>query len=580
MRLLCCFLFMVIIAVNSTGQGLVAYYSFDNTPNDVSSNKNHGNIRGNLVPTMDRFGNPCGAYHFDGLSAYIEVPNSASLESLDKTFTIALWYRFDNNRENNWLTAVCKGMSTTEEVNNPQFRLQVQQNLRQQTNTCSPYIPTVSSTISVNTEFTKCDPNLLNHPFPIATWAFYAIVFDGNYISAYMNNTKVFEAPYRRPLSSNKSPLYIGMDEPGSIEYFEGSLDDLYIYNRPLSEAELLKLYQENRKEDWSVEEFEIEFPENIVKNASANNCGAVVSFNPPKVLRSSCGTVTITQKSGLSSGSLFPVGKHLVTFLAESTTGYSQSCGYNIIVKDSTAPVFSLPGDSTLYLRTGEKGIVFSYPQPIVTDNCGVKSFALVDGPASNTYLKPGKHTITYKAIDVNDNVTNKQFTVSIIEQPEIVVTTMIQKKDSILKVIKADTAIRASLQPNADVNIVKVPKTDVPPDLSTRENLELKTLEVASTRLSITLYDNGVFDHDTVSIFLNKDPVLLHHEVSPAGKNFVIEIDPTKDNELSIYAENLGEIPPNTALLVLNDGKNRYEINLLSTLKTNGVIRIRSKK
>jgi hypothetical protein len=40
-------------------------------------------------------------------------------------------------------------------------------------------------------------------------------------------------------------------------------------------------------------------------------------------------------------------------------------------------------------------------------------------------------------------------------------------------------------------------------------------------------------------------------------------------------MYAENLGTIPPNTALMVVTDGSNRYEVRIASDLEKSGVIR-----
>jgi hypothetical protein len=45
-------------------------------------------------------------------------------------------------------------------------------------------------------------------------------------------------------------------------------------------------------------------------------------------------------------------------------------------------------------------------------------------------------------------------------------------------------------------------------------------------------------------------------------------------------MFAENLGLIPPNTALMVITDGKKKYEIRLASNLEKNATIRIRRKK
>ena len=44
---------------------------------------------------------------------------------------------------------------------------------------------------------------------------------------------------------------------------------------------------------------------------------------------------------------------------------------------------------------------------------------------------------------------------------------------------------------------------------------------------------------------------------------------------NELVMYAENLGEIPPNTALMIVHDGDNRYEARITSDTEKNGTIR-----
>jgi hypothetical protein len=44
-------------------------------------------------------------------------------------------------------------------------------------------------------------------------------------------------------------------------------------------------------------------------------------------------------------------------------------------------------------------------------------------------------------------------------------------------------------------------------------------------------------------------------------------------------MYAENLGSIPPNTALMVVTVGDKRYEVNITSTEQTNGTVRFRLK-
>ena len=45
-------------------------------------------------------------------------------------------------------------------------------------------------------------------------------------------------------------------------------------------------------------------------------------------------------------------------------------------------------------------------------------------------------------------------------------------------------------------------------------------------------------------------------------------------------MFAENLGTVPPNSAIMVVTDGSNRYEIPLQSNYQKNGAVRLRKVK
>ena len=90
--------------------GLVAHYNFDGDANDYSGNGNNGVIHG-VTPTADRHGNADGAYHFDGTSAYIEVPDSDSLREVGQSVTVSAWVNncgWDGTKKE-WASVVCKG---------------------------------------------------------------------------------------------------------------------------------------------------------------------------------------------------------------------------------------------------------------------------------------------------------------------------------------------------------------------------------------------------------------------------------------------------------------------------------------
>jgi hypothetical protein len=101
---------------------------------------------------------------------------------------------------------------------------------------------------------------------------------------------------------------------------------------------------------------------------------------------------------------------------------------------------------------------------------------------------------------------------------------------------------------------------------------------ITVKSDSLRITFYDNGSVDGDTISVFYNKVPILQKQGLSVQGINLYLHLDSTTTtHDLSMFAENLGSIPPNTALMIVNDGTTRHEIFLTSSFTLNGTVRIR---
>jgi hypothetical protein len=102
------------------------------------------------------------------------------------------------------------------------------------------------------------------------------------------------------------------------------------------------------------------------------------------------------------------------------------------------------------------------------------------------------------------------------------------------------------------------------------------LKTIEIDNASFTVDLYDNGDIDGDSISLFFNGKLLLSHKRLSDKALRLKLDVDASRDvNELIMYAENLGTIPPNTALMVVNDGDNRYEVRISSDLQKSGVIR-----
>jgi len=71
-----------------------------------------------------------------------------------------------------------------------------------------------------------------------------------------------------------------------------------------------------------------------------------------------------------------------------------------------------------------------------------------------------------------------------------------------------------------------------------------------------------------------------LIFTHIRLTEKPFIVKLPVNElldTNELTMVAENLGVIPPNTAYMVAIVGDKRYEVNLSSTEETSGMIRLR---
>ncbi|MFT3704867.1 MAG: hypothetical protein QM802_21050 [Agriterribacter sp.] len=116
---------------------------------------------------------------------------------------------------------------------------------------------------------------------------------------------------------------------------------------------------------------------------------------------------------------------------------------------------------------------------------------------------------------------------------------------------------------------------------EFNKRKEVVSQELLVDSDSLRLTFYDNGIVDGDSISVFFNKEPIATHQSLTERGIIFYAVLDSTKPyNEISMFAENLGTISPNTALMVITDGVNRYEVFLSSSLTQNSAIRIRRRR
>lgn len=93
---------------------------------------------------------------------------------------------------------------------------------------------------------------------------------------------------------------------------------------------------------------------------------------------------------------------------------------------------------------------------------------------------------------------------------------------------------------------------------------------MSVISDKISIYIWDHSRKDGDIVSIYLNGEAVVSKYSLEYYKKKVELTLDPSKSNDLFLYAHNLGKYPPNTVSIEITDGKTSENIVLNSDLKS----------
>ncbi len=219
-------------------------------------------------------------------------------------------------------------------------------------------------------------------------------------------------------------------------------------------------------------------------------------------------------------------------------------------------------------------KSAIFAHLEELNLD----KELALVPPPATNkepvTANPPAKKVVdkvSDKAVtkpvtgDDNKSPDNGNPAKPKVTDPPVVIPS--SAKDPVNKPVITPTISTGPVPAAADVN--------------GRTNVYQQTIEFSSDSLSLSLYDNGEVDGDTVSVLLNGKLILSRELLKVSALKANIKTPAGQDEfTLVLYAENLGKYPPNTGLLVVHDGENTYQVRFSADLQQNAAIIFRRKK
>jgi hypothetical protein len=142
--------------------------------------------------------------------------------------------------------------------------------------------------------------------------------------------------------------------------------------------------------------------------------------------------------------------------------------------------------------------------------------------------------------------------------------------KPNTDVKLVPVDSAKKAEVTTQKAISTIPVPKV-----LATRENALVKTITTSANTIELNIYDNGAIDNDSISVYLDKKLVLSHQRLTEKAITYKFNLDETNNyHELVMVADNLGDIPPNTSLMVVKAGDKRYEVRIESNEQKNAVV------
>ena len=215
--------------------GLVACYPFNGNAKDETGNGNNGTVNGANL-TADRFGKANSAYSFNGAS--LIAVNPAQFKN--QSYTYSTWVKLDNlpnGGDNNCFITIggAGGDQVLSVTASYQAALSNGFNIGGYNN---------GNPIQSN-NWTGVTPNLNK-------WYHVVCTRDDIAVKLYVDGQLM---AVNSPLTATNgttpnygSPTYVtfGARNGGASQYMQGSLDDIHLYNRPITAAEVKALYEGN----------------------------------------------------------------------------------------------------------------------------------------------------------------------------------------------------------------------------------------------------------------------------------------------------------------------------------------------
>jgi hypothetical protein len=153
-----------------------------------------------------------------------------------------------------------------------------------------------------------------------------------------------------------------------------------------------------------------------------------------------------------------------------------------------------------------------------------------------------------------------------------------------------KGHISEKANACPPGKIMLKRAAQSDFPVDIEQSDSLVvlqrslhleprpkqlIQTLTVDTSLIRVKFYDDAEIDNDTITVLINNKLVLYRQMLTDKPLTLVFNAFPGTEYELVMYADNLGLIPPNTALMVVEAGSRKIEVYLSSSEQQSAAVK-----
>lgn len=202
-------------------EGLVGYWSFDEQDGVTARDSSPNGFHGRILQAKPVEGKRGGALQFDPHSA-VEVLNHPLLE-ITGDITIAAWvFKDSSNEAKRWDAIVSKSPGKWD------YELLTSKSK--------------SDELAFYSKGAKPDEVYSARPMAVGRWQHVAITRRGDEVRLYFDGKLVNTVTMSGAFPKTGGSLQIGQDGAKTANGMVGRLDEVFLYNRALTEAEILRL--------------------------------------------------------------------------------------------------------------------------------------------------------------------------------------------------------------------------------------------------------------------------------------------------------------------------------------------------